>query len=286
MPKFGWNKDKRDDRDRLRGKALYGLPSVVDLSMLLPSVRDQGNLGSCTGFGIGGNLTGCAIQQDAYTEWFSPTWIYNGARLLEGTLLYDDGAYPRDCLEFIREYGCLLEHFRPYTDKLDKSDPTQWPVAPEALKWPIVSYTRCVDGIDGIKSALAAGHLVSIGSPWYSSWMYPDANGNCPDSYDFVAGGHEYLCYGYDSGRKILLCQNSWGKSWGNGGRFTIPFSAIDEFKFDGGYDAHYVNVDWGDVEPEPPEPEPPDPVVKKTNWLLIAIIAAVVVAAIVLIFK
>ena len=286
MPKFGWKKDTRDERDKLRGKAVVSVPDVVDLSPFLPSVRDQGNLGSCTGFGIGGNLTGCAKQQDAYTEWFSPTWIYNGARMLEGTLRYDDGAYPRDCLEFIKEYGSLLEHFRPYSDTLDKSDPTTWWCAPEAKKWPIVSYERLVDGVDGIISALASGHLVSLGTPWYDSWMYPDSSGVVPDDYRFVVGGHEYLCYGYNKNTQLLYCQNSWGTGWGKGGRFMVPFSAIAQFKEDGGYDAHIVRVDWEDLPEPDPGPEPPEPVVKKTNWLLIAIIAAVAVAAIVFIFK
>lgn len=288
--RFGWSKDPRDERDYVRGKIVYALPTRVDLSGVLPSVRDQGNLGSCTGFGIGGNLAGTAKQQNAFTEWFSPTWIYNGARLLEGCLGYDDGAYPRDCLEFLRANGSLLEHLHPYSDTLDTSAPTKWACAPEALKWPIVSYTRLVDGVDGIMGALASGHLISLGTPWYGSWSDTDANGILSDNYGSVAGGHEYLCYGYDSTLRLLYCQNSWGPSWGKSGRFAIRYSAIDAFKSDGGYDAHIVLVDWGEVvppEPDPPEPDPdPDPVPDPTpsppkflRWLFIALGVVVIFA-------
>jgi hypothetical protein len=279
MRKFAWKKDPRDERDYLRGKAVFYLPNRVDLSDILPSVRDQGNLGSCTGFGIGGNLTGCALQQEAIDEWFSPTWIYNGARLLEDSLPYDDGAYPRDCLEFIREHGCLLEHFRPYKDTLDKTSPLTWGLNDDAAKWPIVEYARCVDGVEGIKSALVGGHLVSIGAPWYYSWMDTDSDGVVDDDYSSMAGGHEFLCYGYDDTKQLLYCQNSWGTSWGVGGRFAIPYSAIAAWKLDGGYDAHLIIVDW-----EPGEPEPgPIPVKKSKVWLFIAIgvVIAIAVASI-----
>ena len=276
--KLGWLKDPRDERDYKRGAVIVHLPDKVDLSAILPSVRDQGNLGSCTGFGIGGNLTGCAKDQGVYTEWFSPTWIYNGGRLLEGTLDEDSGCYPRDNLEFIREYGCLLEHFRPYKDTLDETDPTDWGLNDEAAKYPIIKYTRLVDGVDGILSALADGYLVSIGSPWYDSWFYPDAGGNLPEDYLYVAGGHEYLCYGYDKVRQVLLCQNSWGTGWGNSGKFTVPFSAIEYWKYDGGYDAHIIDVDWVTVTPEP-TPK------KKWPWVYIAIAAGVLAVLAILIF-
>ena len=298
MFRTGWCKDKVDERDRIHVTAKV-VPDVVDLSANLPDVRDQGNLGSCTGFGIGGNLTGTAIQSGVYAtmnvkearalrakieseelsadgavnfnqeneytaavtpEWFSPKWIYNGGRLLEGSLDEDSGCEPRDNLEFVRKYGCLLEHFAPYVDKLDTTDPTKWSSAPEALKWPIVSYTRLVDGVDGVCSGLASGSFVSIGSPWYESWMDTDGEGTLEERYDWVAGGHETFLYGYDKTTGFFMGQNSWGSSWGLGGRYKMPFSAINAFKQDGGYDAHLVTVDWSGVEPPPPPPPNPKP--------------------------
>ena len=131
--------------------------------------------------------------------------------------------------------------------------------APEALKWPIVSYTRLVDGADGVCSGLAEGSFVSIGSPWYESWMDVDFTGNLPSVYSWVAGGHETFLYGYDKTKQVFYGQNSWGANWGRGGRYTMPFSAINAFKQDGGYDGHIVSVDWtgGPIPPPPPEPTP-----------------------------
>ena len=256
---FGWRKDKRDERDFLHAPFRV-VPDCYDLSAYLADVRDQGNLGSCTGFGIGGNLTGTAKQLNAYTEWFSPVWIYNGARVIEGSLPYDDGAEPRDCLDFLLKNGCLLEHFRPYKDTLDKTDPKTWGLGPEAAKWTLLTYVRITDGADNICSAIADGHFVSIGAPWYESWMDIGSDGVLPAQYGFVAGGHETFLYGYDKVKQVFYGQNSWGTSWGKGGRYVMPFSAIAAFETGDGYDAHYVTASWG-VPPPPPEPPPIPPV-------------------------
>jgi hypothetical protein len=122
---------------------------------------------------------------------------------------------------------------------------------------------------DGIRAALAAGHLVSLGTPWYASWDYPNAEGIVPADYSRVVGGHAYLAYGYDTDKQLVYCQNSWGVAWGKSGRFAVPFSSFEAHKKYGGYDAHYINVCWGVVEPEPePEPDPePDPVPEPDDW-------------------
>lgn len=251
---MGWKKDVRDERDFYSATCpVRTLPDKVDLSAILPVVRDQGQVGSCVGFGVGGNLSGLAIEQKLDIGWFSPTWIYNGARQLEGNLYEDTGCQPRDALEFLIKNGALLEKFLPYNPlKLDTTLPTNQQRT-EAAKYPVLSYERVVDGIAGVCSALAAGKLVSIGSPWYAQWMSTDIYGKLakPSCCSPVAGGHETLLYGYDRPTEYLQGQNSWSTDWGKDGRFWMPFSAISMFKNKGGYDAHIINVTWV-AKPEP----------------------------------
>lgn len=267
---FGWKKDKWDERDYLHtAKPKIGeVPDFfVQDSNVLPSVRDQGRLGSCTGFGIGGNLTGTAKKLKCYEGWFSPTWIYNGGRWIAGDLMYDTGAYPRDCFKFIHEFGCLLEDFYLYKDVLDTTCPLDWNCASEAKKWPVLEYYRVVDGVDGLCSALAEGNFVSLGSPWYSSWLDVNPDGRLPEDYRLVVGGHATFLYGYDKKAGVFFGQNSWGTDWGCYGRFKLPFSAIDAFKKSWGYDAHYVKVNWS-AQPEP------EPVIRQgmPAWIWVAI--------------
>jgi len=252
---FGWRKDKYDPHDYLYKATYREIPSSVILVDYLPDVRDQERVGSCVGFGIGANLVGRAKKLKVYLEWFSPTWIYNGARFIEGTLQQDVGCYPRDALHWLYKKGCLLEHLWPYNPAgLDTSPPPSH-LEPEAAKYPLLSYFRVVDGIAGICEVLANGQYVSIGTPWYEKWMNP-ANGVLTEVsvFDTVVGGHETCLYGYDKDKKIFYGINSWGIDWGNQGLYTMPFSAFDVFKQRGGYDAHYIGYS---PAPEPDEPEP-----------------------------
>lgn len=264
--RLGWRKDKYDSRDYLYVKLPpVKIPDAYSLIEYVPEVRDQGQVGSCVGFGIGGNLTGWANKLGVFTSWFSPTWIYNGARYIEGTLTEDAGAYPRDALEWLVDKGCLLEEFWPYDPyALDTTSPPSR-LEPEAARHPLLAYYRVTGGTEGICSALASGHFVSIGVPWFWLWM-DSTDGNLPEvdyDEDDIAGGHEVYLYGYDKAKAVFYGVNSWGTEWGDKGKFTMPFSAFDVFKQYGGYDAHYVTVDW---EKEPDEPiDPVEP--EKTFW-------------------
>lgn len=250
--KTGWQKDKYDRRDFLRKATFKEIPPVVILSEYLPDVRDQGNVGSCVGFGIGANLVGRAKRLNTYTEWFSPTWIYNGARYIEGTLNFDLGCQPRDALHWLYLKGCLLEHFWPYDpEHLDTTSPPSHLEA-EAAKHPLLSYYRVVDGWAGICEAIADGYYVSIGTPWFEKWMDPADGVLAEVSFsDPVAGGHETCLFGYDTAKKIFYGINSWSEDWGNKGFYTMPFSAFNVFKLRGGYDAHYIGLTAAPEEEE-----------------------------------
>ena len=253
---FGWSKDKYDPHDYLHRRKLVTLPDTADLSNLLPVVRDQGKVGSCVGFGIGANLSGVAMTLGILSGWYSPTWLYNGARFIEGTLPLDLGCEPGDALDWCLKHGILLESFWPYdAEKLDRSAPSSERMA-QADKYKGFAYYRVDNGVDGICSALAEGHLVSIGTPWFDKWRDPP-EGMLPDvaESDSVAGGHETILAAYDRSKGVFnIGQNSWGTAWGKAGRYSMPFSAFDVFKKLGGYDAHYIVFT---SEPAPPEPAP-----------------------------
>lgn len=66
--------------------------------------------------------------------------------------------------------------------------------------------------------ALMLGPLL-FGTYWHGSMFEPDARGYVhPDG--SIYGGHEVLIIGY-TGKTVHLL-NSWGKGWGQGGRFKL----------------------------------------------------------------
>lgn len=287
----GWQKDPYDKRDRIRPYKIAGLPEKVILDRLLPPIRNQGNVGSCVGHGIGANLYAQAmIDQASPGEWFSPTWIYNGARFLEGTLNKDVGCFPRSALEWLTDKGAVLEHLWPYDpNNLDKRTPPS-SLEPEAAKWPVFAYSRVIGGAQGICAALAEGKPVSIGTPWYDKWMATDRDGALSPitERDSPAGGHETCAVGYDAsdamlqkkGEIMILCMNSWGPEWGDHGYFWMPASAFSIFTKHGGYDAHTIDVHWESAplpDPNPPDPSP-DPSPKRLS--IMTIVKAIVILA------
>lgn len=243
----GWIKDKRDENDLLkRAKPAKEIPNIASNKDILPSIRNQLYQSSCTGHGLGGIVAGKAIQKDYYTEWVSPNWIYYGGRLLGGYPDQDCGTEPRLCLDFMFKHGILLESQWPYKPKFEPIAPTDSNYA-EAKKRPLFSYTRVVDGIDGICSALADGELVAMGSPWPDRWMDTDSKGRLakPRCWDRPSGGHEYYLFGYNRNAEYFEGVNSWGEEWGDNGKMLLPFSAIPWFKKNLGYDAHIVDINW-----------------------------------------
>lgn len=255
--KLGWLKDAYSAKDYLHRRGVYPLPDKVSLIQYLTSVRNQLNSSSCVGFGIGINLNSVKVNLGIFEEWCSPTYIYNGARFIEGTLSFDNGCYPKDALDWTLKQGILLEHFWPYNG-FEKAAPSSARMS-LADRYKGFAYFRCVDGIEGICDALSSGHLVSIGSPWFKEWENTDACGRLatPKNTSFVIGGHETCLYGYDRTEGIFGGVNSWGEEWGYGGLYKMPFESIDCFKANGGYDAHYITFTKDIDTTNPPTPNP-----------------------------
>lgn len=277
MIQYGWQKDRYDKRDYLHKRRITPIPDKFSLSQYLTEIRDQGNVGSCVGFGIGINLNAVKMALGIYDEWCSPTYIYNGARYLEGTLPVDMGCQPRDALDWTSDYGILLEHFWPYDlEKLDQSAPSTERIK-KATRYKGFQYFRCVDDIDGLCDAISSWHFVSIGSPWFREWVESPVCGRLPkpSNNSFVVGGHETCLYGYDRTEGVFLGANSWGTGWGAYGLYVMPFEAIGVFKNRGGYDAHYIT--FSKVVDDSPIPTPtpsPCPWGKGTANFLNAIVA------------
>lgn len=256
---YGWRKDPRDERDYLlRAARPAVIPQRSDLSAFIPAVWDQGRQGSCTGHGTGAILTGLAIQLGLIpaamldpAARFSPRWLYYLGRLAIDEVYQDNGAYARDILSAAGKVGACLERvwqYPPYPSYFDAATADPPPAcARQAAKHLILSYTRVVDGVDGICTALSHGHLVTLGAPWYEKWESPGSDGKLAkvSCLSKIAGGHQTYLYGHDYAARYFNGSNSWGTSWGNGGRFLLPFSAIAQFKKKGGYDAHFISVEW-----------------------------------------
>jgi C1A family cysteine protease len=48
-----------------------------------------------------------------------------------------------------------------------------------------------------------------------------------PSTAEQVIGGHAVLAVGYDDATRRFTVRNSWGKDWGKGGYFFMPYSYL-----------------------------------------------------------
>lgn len=80
---------------------------------------------------------------------------------------------------------------------------------------------RWADDLDTLRLWVLTRGPVVLGTDWYISMFDPDKHGYVKLE-GSVVGGHAYLCIGYSSYRQAYRCINSWGKGWGQWGRFWV----------------------------------------------------------------
>src|SRR6476469_11024910 len=117
MQRFGWVPDLPDARDYLFSApeaVLADLPTKVDLRKQMPTVYDQGQLGSCTANAIAAAFEYDQTQQKLTDFMPSRLFIYYNERAIEGTVGSDSGAMIRDGIKSVAKIGVCDETIWPY----------------------------------------------------------------------------------------------------------------------------------------------------------------------------
>lgn len=229
IPKYHYVKDKVDTRDHPYQLTNMSQPNIVDLRMYCSTIEDQGNLGSCTGNAIAGAIE-LMDKKNGKNLDVSRLFIYYYERLLEGTVNYDSGAYIRDGIRAVYNYGAPIENLWPYNISKFRTVPTTAAIT-DAAKRKVTSYQRA-DNFLAVIDAITAGYPVIVGFSVYSSFEsasvartgvmpYPDT------SREKLLGGHAVLIVGYDKTNSTFIVRNSWGTNWGDRGYFYMPFRVI-----------------------------------------------------------
>jgi C1A family cysteine protease len=226
---YGWVRDICDFRDKfykLEAEVIpeASLPSSVDLRPKISKIYNQGSLGSCTA-----NATSEAIKYIQKDFLPSRLFIYYNVRKREGTIKEDSGGQIRDCIKSISSDGVCPETDCPYIISKFTQNPSKKAYR-DAKNDVITKYLRVTNSQE-IKSCLAQGFPVIFGFSVYESFESPEVAKTgiveMPKPNESLVGGHAVLCVGYDDETQRVIVQNSWGKSWGQNGFFTMPYSYI-----------------------------------------------------------
>jgi C1A family cysteine protease len=237
VKRYGWVADTPDQRDHLYAAPavnLGKLPPHVDLRPQCPKVvYDQGQLGSCTG-----NAIAAAIQFDRLKQKRKPDFIpsrlfiYYNERDMEGTIASDSGAQIRDGIKSVAKLGDCPETEWPY-------DIARFAIKPaascyrDAIRYKAVLYQRVPQTVNQMKGCLASGYPFVFGFSVYESFegtqVAKTGVVTMPSSSEKQLGGHAVLAVGYDDKQQRFIVRNSWGKSWGMAGYFTIPYAYLND---------------------------------------------------------
>ena len=223
----------------------YELPAVVDLSVNMPPVGNQGNQQSCVAWTVAYALKSYQEKLESGGQVnFSPSFIYNQINngLNVPTIM-------TDALKVLSEQGVCKYEEMPYDEKDWTSKPSEL-ARTNATPYRI-DFWRQVNVQDNkeVKAQLAAGYPVMIGADVSKKFI---SDGYALKS-DYVwreagesAGGHAMLLVGYDDNKKLFKLMNSWGTEWGDKGFGYLDyqlFGQVVKFGFVA-RDAHtnYVN--------------------------------------------
>lgn len=236
-----WQADVPDDRDHLFRATVFDLPSRVDLRKDCPPIFDQGErIGSCTANAVCNafryNLIRQARAADLKVPSYHPSrlFLHYNARVLAGTHTENKGAQIRDAMKSVAKHGICRERSWPYRAyRYAEQPPT---VAYEqALRFQSIAYQRLQHDLIELKECLAEGFPFVFGLTVYSAFAGASmqARGvlSLPKKDEDKIGGHAVLAVGYNDATERFLMMNSWGKNWGQGGYFSVPYDYVMQEK-------------------------------------------------------
>lgn len=207
-----------DVRDYKIATTTEELPTSFQLAGV--TVKNQGSTGSCVAHACSSLVEYFNKTQQETNTVFSTEFIY-GYRPFG--YYVGEGMYIRDALKTLQKLGdCPLSDLRGNNDcekamenveaKLDELKEVAYPHR-------ISTYMK-VSSEREIKEALYKYGYVIFSMNWHKDYKLKD--GVYTYSSDETRGGHALVIYGWDE--RGWLVQNSWGKGWGQQGKFILPY--------------------------------------------------------------
>lgn len=224
-----------------------------------PIMKNQGDLGSCTGESLALAAEYCVIEEkakegeDVTSPWWKK-WALSGlaayyfAREIDKTISIDAGSQIRSAIDGARKNGIPVEALWPYkpSDFHRRPNAAAMKTAPWHRLDHLKTY-RCDEvgksreqTLTNILRALEAGMPVNFGFSCPADWGDYDATGAIPMANGNYEGGHAMTAFAADTAARMILGPNTWGDdhagpqpatsriiSKGGLGWYALPFDYV-----------------------------------------------------------
>lgn len=218
---FGTLISKFDARDYKVAVGSQNFPESFKLNNL-PSVKNQRNVSSCVAHVIASIAEYFYCKEHGVKVKMSTDFIYGSQYTLSGRK--GKGMYPRDACKILMKYGDCEWSVLPTNTEMpgciNKINSLTDAERNEAMNQRVKSYAKCSTDDDMKYALMKYGPLLASIS--YNNKLEVDSEGVVSNVIKSGSKAHGVMIYGWNN--IGWLCQNSWGTTWGDKGRFTIPF--------------------------------------------------------------
>ena len=198
------------------------LPEVFELNMR--AVKNQLAVSSCVAHALAAVVEYFNFMQEKTDTTMSTEFIY-GNRI--NHTYTDKGMIIRDALENLRKYGTCPNNSMPgnieVPEAIRRFNQDALGVIPAAYPNRITNYCSLYKKNDMKLWLMTKGPIV-FSVKWYENYWLTVNNELHFDEKSEPSGCHCMVIYGWN--KEGWLFQNSWGNTWGDGGRAVYPYDA------------------------------------------------------------
>lgn len=198
------------------------LPEVFELNMR--AVKNQRSVSSCVAHALAAVVEYFNFIQEKTDTTMSTEFIY-GNRI--NHIYTDKGMIIRDALENLRKYGTCPNSSMPgnieVPEAIRRFNQDALGVIPAAYPNRITNYCSLYKKNDMKLWLMTKGPIV-FSVKWYENYWLTVNNELHFDEKSEPSGYHCMVIYGWN--KEGWLFQNSWGNTWGDGGRAVYPYDA------------------------------------------------------------